>query len=72
VRVAKPDLVPTEANLLGAYGIWAELEVACEAVAGELNGRAHRVTRRAPAEMVGRSRPACTACPPIPTPRRSG
>jgi hypothetical protein len=52
VRVAKADLVPTEANLLGAYGSWAELEAACEAVCAELNARAHRVTRRAPAEML--------------------
>ena len=52
VRVAKADLVPTEANVLGGYGSWAELEAACEAVCAELNGRDHRVTRRAPAEML--------------------
>ena len=52
VRVAKADLVPTEANLLAAYGSWAELESAAEAVCAELNGRVHRVTRRVPAEML--------------------
>ena len=52
VRVAKADLVPAEANLLGVYGSWPELEAACEAVCAELNARAHRVTRRAPAEML--------------------
>jgi hypothetical protein len=52
VRVAKADLVPTEANLLGAYGSWAELEAAAEALCAELNARAHRITRRAPAEML--------------------
>ena len=52
VRVAKADLVPTEANLLGLYRSWAELEAACEAVCAELNARQHRVTRRAPAEML--------------------
>lgn len=52
VRVAKADLVPTDANLLVAYGSWAELEAAAEALCAELNARAHRVTRRAPAEML--------------------
>jgi hypothetical protein len=52
VRVAKADLVPTDANLLGAYASWAELEAAAEALCAELNARAHRVTRRAPAEML--------------------
>jgi hypothetical protein len=52
VRVAKADLVPTDANLLGAYASWAELEAAAEALCAELNARPHRVTRRAPAEML--------------------
>ena len=52
VRVAKADLVPTDANLLGSYLSWAELDSACEAVCAELNDRPHRVTRRAPAEML--------------------
>ncbi len=52
VRVAKADLVPTEANLLPAYDSWAALELACEAVCVELNGARHRVTRRVPAEML--------------------
>lgn len=30
VRVAKADLVPTDANLLGDYADWAALEAACE------------------------------------------
>ena len=44
--------MPTEANLLGAYGSWVDLEAACETVGAELNSRAHRVTRRVPAEML--------------------
>lgn len=52
VRVAKADLVPTEYNLLAGYASFAELEVACEALAGELNCRTHSVTRRIPAEML--------------------
>ena len=52
MRVAKADLVPTAANLLSAYADWAALEVACEAFCDEINARPHRVTRRAPVEML--------------------
>jgi hypothetical protein len=56
VRVAKADLVPTDANLLAAYTDWAALEAACEAFCEEVNARPHRVTRRAPVEMLGEER----------------
>ena len=56
VRVAKADLVPTDANLLADYGDWAALEAACAAFCDEVNARAHRVTRRAPAEMLAEER----------------
>jgi hypothetical protein len=52
VRLAKADLVPTEANLLDEYGSFAELEAACAAFCDQVNTRPHRVTRRAPAEML--------------------
>ena len=52
VRVAKADLVPTDANLRGDYTSWAELVDACDAWMAEVNGREHRVTRRAPVEML--------------------
>ncbi len=52
VRVAKADLVPTDANLLAAYGTWAELVDACEQFMVEVNSRPHRVTRRPPVEML--------------------
>ena len=52
VRVAKADLVPTDANLLAAYRDWAALEDACAALCEEVNGRPHRVTRRRPVEML--------------------
>lgn len=52
VRVAKADLVPTDANLLGDYADWQALESACESFCAEVNARAHRVTRRAPVEML--------------------
>ena len=52
VRVAKADLVPTDANLRGDYAGWAELVEACDAWMAEVNGRRHRATRRAPVEML--------------------
>lgn len=52
VRVAKADLVPTMANLLPDYRSWGELVDACEAFVVEVNGRDHRVTRRAPDAML--------------------
>jgi hypothetical protein len=52
VRVAKADLVPTDANLLADYADWAGLEVACASFCATVNGRVHRVTRRVPAEML--------------------
>lgn len=56
VRVAKADLVPTEANLLAAYESWAALEAACDGFCEQVNARVHRVTRRAPMEMLGEER----------------
>jgi len=52
VRVAKADLVPTDANLREDYTSWAELAAACETFMVEINGRPHRVTRRAPIELL--------------------
>lgn len=52
VRIAKADLVPTDANLLDEYSCWGELVDACEAFTTEINARPHRVTRRAPVEML--------------------
>lgn len=52
VRLAKADVVPTDANLLDAYDSFAELEAACAAATGRFNARTHAVTRRVPAEML--------------------
>ncbi len=52
VRVAKADLVPTDANLLAAYTSWAQLAAACDAFMDDVNERDHRVTRRAPVAML--------------------
>jgi hypothetical protein len=56
VRVAKADLVPTAANLLAEYASFAELEAACAGFGDLVNARPHRVTRRAPAEMLAEER----------------
>src|SRR5579875_403549 len=52
VRLAKADVVPTDANLLPAYESFAALEEACAAAAERFNTRVHTVTRRVPAEML--------------------
>src|SRR5215472_13136460 len=48
VRLAKADLVPTEANLLQAYQSFGELSEACERFCAKVNGRAYRETGRVP------------------------
>ncbi len=52
VRIAKADLVPTDANLLDEYASWAELVEAAEAFTSEVNSRIHRMTHRTPTEML--------------------
>jgi hypothetical protein len=56
VRIAEADLVPCDANLLPEYASFAELEAACDAFSEEVNHRAHRTTRRVPAEMLAEER----------------
>jgi len=52
VKLAKADLVPKDTNLLAEYSTFGELEAACEAFCDLVNTRTHRVTRRAPVEML--------------------
>jgi hypothetical protein len=52
VRIAKADLVPTQANLLDGYDSFADLERACGDFCQQVNARVHRGTRRAPAEAL--------------------
>jgi hypothetical protein len=52
VRIAKADLVSTEANLLAGYDSFADLAGACEAFCAQVNGRVHRKTGRVPADAV--------------------
>lgn len=52
VQIAKADLVPTDTNLRDDYASWDELVEACSAFMDKVNGREHRITRRAPVEML--------------------
>lgn len=56
MKLAKADLVPTDVNLREAYASFADLEVACEAFCNPVNTRLHRVTRRAPVDMLAEER----------------
>lgn len=56
VRIAKADLVPTAANLLGEYRTFGDLERACREFCDEVNARTHRETRRAPADALAEER----------------
>ncbi len=66
VRVAKADLVPTEANLRGAYDSFEELEAACRVFCDQVNGREHRSTGRVPAELLIEERDRMHALPASP------
>lgn len=66
VRVAKADLVPTEANLLDEYSRFAELEEACRIETEVLNTRPHGVTRRVPEEMLAIEREHLHQIPDLP------
>ena len=52
VRIAKADLVPTDANLRPAYESFVQLADACALFMDEVNGRVHRETMRIPAHAL--------------------
>jgi transposase len=66
VRVAKADLVPTQANLLEGYGSFAELAAACERFCAVVNGRVHRETRAVPAARLAVERTRLHPLPEAP------
>jgi hypothetical protein len=66
VKIAKADLVPTEANLMPQYGSFAGLEQACAGFCGQVNARPHRVTRRPPAQMLAEERQRLHPVPAVP------
>lgn len=61
--ISKADLVPKDTNLLEEYASFAELEAACEAFCQKVNTRPHRLTKRAPVEMLAEER---TRLHPVP------
>ena len=56
MKIAKADLVPSEANLLPAYRSFAELEDACRQFCGRVNARVHRETAAVPADRLAAER----------------
>jgi hypothetical protein len=56
VKIAKADLVPKATNVLEEYASFAELEAACAAFCTQVNARVHRVTLRAPVDMLAEER----------------
>jgi hypothetical protein len=56
VRIAKADVVPTDANLRCAYETFADLEAACRAAMDRFNGRPHAATRRIPTQALADER----------------
>lgn len=43
--------------------VWAELKAACVSFCGEVNARAHRVTRRAPVDVLAEEQTRLHALP---------
>ena len=72
VKIAKADLVPKDTNLLAAYENFAQLEVACEEFCAHVNAREHRVTRRAPNDMLAQERARLHPLPAVPHTVASG
>jgi len=56
VRIAKADLVPTQANLLEQYDTFEQLQQACAAFSELVNARPHRATGRPPVELLAQER----------------
>ena len=66
VKIAKADLVPSEANLLPAYASFAELEAACREFCAMVNARVHRETAAAPADRLAAERELLHSLPAEP------
>ncbi|MFZ2528497.1 MAG: hypothetical protein WAX14_12710 [Rhodococcus sp. (in: high G+C Gram-positive bacteria)] len=66
VKIAKADLVPTDANLLPDYVSFAELEAACERFCATVNARRHRESARIPDEALAEERARLHTLPSAP------
>ena len=71
MRVAKADLVPTEANLAEAYADMTALVAACDTFCATVNARRHRETGAVPIERLAMERHGCMCCPRHRMPPRS-
>ena len=56
VKIARADLVPSDASLLPACGSCAELEGACAGFCGRVSGRVHRESAAVPAGRLAAER----------------
>jgi transposase len=56
VKIAKADLVPSDANLLPAYDGFGALQDACREFCDRVSGRVHRETAAAPAARLAAER----------------
>ena len=66
VRIAKADLVPTEANLLDAYPDMTALVAACDSFCAQVNSRRHRETGAVPVERLAVERQRLHVLPSAP------
>jgi transposase len=66
VRIAKADLVPTDANLGEAYPDMAALQGACDSFCAQVNSRRHRETGAVPAERLAVERARLHVLPSAP------
>ena len=66
VKIAKADLVPTEANLGEEYASFDQLRVACEAFMAKVNGRRHRESARVPELALAEERSRLHTLPAAP------
>jgi transposase len=66
VRIAKADLVPTEANLAEAYPDMTALVAACDTFCDQVNRRRHRETGAVPVERLAIERERLHVLPSAP------
>nr|WP_202878743.1 IS21 family transposase [Ornithinimicrobium ciconiae] len=66
VKIAKADLVPTEANLGEQYASFSELEAACGEFMAKVNGRKHRESARIPEQALAVERSRLHTLPSAP------
>lgn len=63
VKIAKADIVPTEANLAENYKSFADLEKACALATEHFNSRVHSITKKRPNDMLAIEREYLHAVP---------